>query len=106
MARRRRSVAARKAELEFSSWLLSVNTKFRVTQVRTVREVNRSFLIKNIPCDVSLRELYDQSRKFGYVKDLCVTERPSAKQSDRHKKHPRLAVLEFQKNGPRKSCGE
>lgn len=97
-----RNVAARKAELEFSSWLRSVNTKYRVTQVRTVREVNRrSFLIKNIPCDVSLRDLYHQSRKFGYVKDLCVTERPSAGQSSRHKKHQRLAIVEFQKkNGP------
>ena len=29
--------------------------------------------------------------------DLCVTERPSAEQSSRHKKHQRLAIVEFQK---------
>jgi hypothetical protein len=29
--------------------------------------------------------------------DLCVTERPSAEQSSRHKKHQRLPIVEFQK---------
>ena len=46
---------------------------------------------------MSLRDLYDQFRTFGVVKDVCVTERPSAEQSSRHKKHERLAIVEFQK---------
>ena len=87
----------RNAEAEFPSWLEKVRNKYRVTKVRSIRERKKSLLIKNIPCDVSLRDLYVQFRTFGVVKDVCVTERPSANQSDRHKKHQRLAIVEFQR---------
>ena len=100
MARSRISVATRNAEADFSSWLEKVRNKYRVTKVRSNLELNLSFLIKNILCDVSFRDLYDQFRTFGPVKDVCVTKRPSVEQSSRHKKHQRLAIVEFQKNGP------
>ena len=48
--------------------------------------------IKNIPWDVSLRDLFHQSRKFGLVKDFCITDRPSSEQSERQMRHPRLAL--------------
>ncbi len=66
------------------------------SKVRTEREFNRSFLIQNIPWDVSLRDLFHQSRTFGLVKDLCITDRSSSEQSERQRRNPSLALLEFQ----------
>ncbi len=44
---------------------------------------------------MSLRDLFHQSRKFGLVKDLVITDRSSSEQSERQRRHPRLALLEF-----------
>ena len=90
-----RRVAASRVALEFSSWLLSVRIQYCDSKVRTEREFNRSFLIQNIPWDVSLRDLFHQSRTFGLIKDLCITDRSSSEQSERQRRHPRLALLEF-----------
>lgn len=70
------------ASKKYTAWKTSVfkyldlnKNPERVSPERTALEINRSFVIKNIPFEISLINLYDEFSVFGIVKDLCVTSR-------------------------------
>ena len=71
------------ASKKYTAWKTSVfkyldlnKNPERVSPERTALEINRSFVIKNIPFEISLINLYDELSVFGIVnKDLCVTSR-------------------------------
>ncbi len=63
--------------------------------VRTIRECKRSYLIKNIPWHVSLKNLFNELREFESFKDLCITDPPSWERSERHRRCQRLVLCTY-----------
>ena len=59
------------ASREFIAWEKSVQKFSDKSPVLTIRKLKRSCLIKNIPWNVSLNDLFHELSDFGLIEDLC-----------------------------------